>query len=251
MMKTTRVVLAVAAVLSASQASAGRRPFTFTFDAETLNQGDLELEQWLWAKVQPPAPLATSAWVWFGPVYGLTRNVEIALPWELVATPTQTHLADFQIDARIRLFDRAPGEDERVFHPMLRLYYQFNFNHPISAGKPLNPFIGGNAVLAVGDPAGAHATVDAGFYADRGFDVRYTTLGVAYTHPIVDETLRVGLEYFHEVSLNATLDPTRRFFVGPDVAFSRGQFWMTAGALFGITSSSPEMYPRLIVGASI
>ena len=62
MMRVTLPLLAVS-ILGVSMlcepASAGRRPYLFTYDTEALAQGDFELEQWLWSKYNPPAPKTT------------------------------------------------------------------------------------------------------------------------------------------------------------------------------------------------
>ena len=61
-------------------AEAGFRPFSFTFDTKTLSRGDVELEQWMWGKVDAPPAGASPAWIWFAPVYGVTQRLEVALP---------------------------------------------------------------------------------------------------------------------------------------------------------------------------
>jgi hypothetical protein len=56
-MRAARWVAVVACVMGlawATPAQAGRRPFIWTFDTEIVPKGDVELEQWLWARSRSP-----------------------------------------------------------------------------------------------------------------------------------------------------------------------------------------------------
>lgn len=245
-------LLAAAVALTPREASAGRRAFGFAFDTETLNSGDVEIEQWTWARVKPPAPRATTAWLWAGPVFGLARCLEVALPWELAATASQTSLSDFAVDARILLFDRLAAAD-RFIRPMLRVVYQFNFANPANRARGQAPWLGANLVTSFGDTAGSHATLDVGYLGDAPWirrDIRVHTLGAGYAHVLMAE-LRAGAEYFHEISLNPDLDNTRAHFAGPTLAFSRGGTWITTATLFGLNAKSPNALARVIFGAAL
>src|SRR5262245_32571159 len=70
--------VALALLLITTEAHAGRRPFLFTWDTDAVNKGDVEIEQWLWARLlNEPANGAdwktgpSGGWLWFSPIYGL------------------------------------------------------------------------------------------------------------------------------------------------------------------------------------
>jgi len=157
-------------------------------------------------------------------VYGLTNRVELAFPWEAAAIGDQGRITDFSVDARIRLYD--PLQDTgRWVRSLVRVFYQFNFNHPTNAGNLNLPWIGGNLVTTLGDPVGSHASIDIGAFTDTALAhprVAYQSLGIGYIHRLTPE-LRVGAEYYHEIALSQIDSGGRRFFVGPDVAFAPGQ----------------------------
>ena len=53
---------------------------------------------------RPAAPSAY--WVWWGPVFGLSQHLELALPFQVRATQSVTELESFEADLRYRLFPR-------------------------------------------------------------------------------------------------------------------------------------------------
>ena len=237
----------------AHPAHAGRRAFTWVWDTQTVNQGDFELEEWLWAPVHAPKPGTPSpGWLWLAPVYGLTQHVELAFPWEAVVTPAGTQMTDFAAEARIRLYD--PNDDQAFVRPLVRLIYQQNFAHPLNAGRGHQyPFAGADVVVSFGDINGSHLTVDAGILADVGFGPKtmvLQNLSLGYTQRLSDEW-RLGAEYFHQISIGSAVTGLKHFFAGPDLAFSRGRVWMTFGVLFGLTPTTPVVMPRLIVAVAI
>jgi hypothetical protein len=241
-----------------STADAGRRPFLFTWDAEALNTGDVEIESWLWARgLQENGNSA--GWLWMSPVYGLADHVEIAFPFEIVTGPAGTRLSNFNAEARIRLYD--PNDDNRRVRNLLRIFYQQNFNHPENNGfLPFTPWAGLNFVTQIGNPSGSHGTLDVGGYTALSFGhnkLIRQTVGLGYTQRLTDEW-RLSAEYFHELNFGgapATLSPnghpSHHFFVGPAVAFSRGRVWATLGSLIGLTPASPRFMPRFMFAVAI
>src|SRR5688500_14625846 len=71
------IVLGIAVALHPQTARAGIRPFIWTWDTQILAPGDVELEQWLWAKTRAPAApgVPGTYWIWWGPVIGLTEHL--------------------------------------------------------------------------------------------------------------------------------------------------------------------------------
>ncbi len=258
-----RGLLVFAAILlSSNDVFAGRRAFMWTWDTEAVNKGDVEIEQWLWAKtrVLQPNPGA-AAWLWFSPIYGLHDNVEIAFPFEIVTNPSapqQTRMSNFTAEARIRAYD--PNDEKRLVRNLIRVFYQQNFSHPENRDfLPFTPWAGGNFVTSIGDIRGSHGTLDVGAYgvlSSRYIMVRQT-VGLGYTQRLSDEW-RISAEYFHELQFgNAPVimgpngQPEHHFFLGPAVAFTRGRIWATLGTLIGLTPDTPRFMPRFLFAIAI
>lgn len=256
---TALLFAAAATVAFVSDAAAGRRAFMFTWDTEALNKGDVEIEQWLWARgLQENGN--TAGWLWFSPIYGLTDHVELAFPWEIVTTPAGTRMTNFTAEARIRLYDA--NDEERFVRNLIRVFYQQNFNHPENAGMPaFTPWAGLNFVTSLGDIKGSHFTLDVGghmamHFISGNYLVRQT-VGAGYTHQVHDEW-RISAEYFHELQFGgaqATQRPdgsaSHHFYLGPGVGFTRGRVWLTLGALIGLTPATPRVMPRLLFAVAI
>jgi len=250
--------LLTSVLLLVSDAHAGRRAFMFTWDTEAVNKGDVEIEQWLWARgLQETGQ--SGGWLWFAPIYGLTERVEIAMPWEIVTGPAGTRLSNFTAEARIKLYD--PNDDTRLVRNLLRVFYQQNFNHPENTGfLPFTPWAGANFITSIGSPGGSHGTLDVGAYTALSFGMSKLirqTVGLGYTHKLSDEW-RLSAEYFHELNFGtsaASRSPdgtqSHHFFLGPAVAFSRGRVWATVGSLIGLTPASPRFMPRVMFAIAI
>lgn len=260
--------LAITLSVAPSVAEAGRRAFIWTWDTEALNKGDVEIEQWLWAKtLTGPERKNHVGWLWFSPIYGLFDHVEIAMPWEVVVdTRTgSTRLTNFTFEGRFRLYD--PQAEDQLFRFLIRAYYQQNFAHPDNANFGNKPFAGIDAVMSIGDPAGTHGTINVGGMADLGFGARHLfrqTATAGFTYKLSDE-FRIGAEYLHELHFgdaplvktivgtgaNAVVKDNHHFFLGPNVGFSRGRIWATVGVLIGLTDTTPLMMPRLMFAIAI
>lgn len=262
------VTTLVLCMLLTSEAQAGRRAFIWTWDTETVNKGDIEIEQWLWAKtLTGPTRKNHVGWLWFSPVYGLFDHVEIAMPWEMVVDTTSglTRLTNFTFEGRFRLYD--PQAEDQLVKFLIRAYYQQNFAHPDNNGFGNKPHAGLDLVMSVGDVAGTHGTINVGGLADMGFGSRHLFRQVAtaaFTYKLSDEW-RVGAEYLHELNFgdaptakslvgsgaSAVLKNNFRFFVGPNVGLSRGRIWATLGCMIGLTDVTPLLMPRLMFAVAI
>jgi hypothetical protein len=234
-------------VLAANTAEAGRRPFIWTWDTEIVPQGDLELEQWLWAKGRTeaaPNRLATN-WIWWGPVYGVNDYVELAVPFQVIANRDVTQLESFEADFRIRLLPRG---EEAFVTPLVRLAW----HHGIPGNVPSR--FDGNLVLRFQNE-GMHATVDLGSQLAlpslRGGDAPASMLltwaaGVAV--PVDEGNFTFALETFGEIPALASTAKIHGF-VGPSIGITKGRVWATLGVLIGLTPvfpDTPQFMPRLI-----
>jgi len=255
---TAAAAIVAMTLVQSNPAYAGGRPFTFTWDANAVNKGDFEIEEWLTARTGLPASHATSGWLWFAPVYGLYDHVEIAVPWEAAVTPNGTSLTDFGVEARFCLYD--PTAEGQFVHVLLRALLQQNFANPDNAGLPAaDEWAGLDAIVALGDPHGTHATIDFGGLMDLNFGAKKIlrqTLGAGVTFKLSDEW-QLGAEYYHQLQYGNSgasayyNGNSQQFFVGPDIAFVRGRVWATLGGLIGLNEAAPRFMPRLIVAVAL
>src|SRR5712664_661200 len=104
-LRSILAVLTLATTLAADRAEAGRRAFLFAYDSEIVPEGDVELEQWWWsesriqASAERPVAKAALYWIWLAPVIGLSNHLELALPFQIVASGNSTALQTFSADA--------------------------------------------------------------------------------------------------------------------------------------------------------
>lgn len=236
------LLLGLCASLAPRPAEAGRRPFIWAYDTETVPQGDVELEQWLWARTQAPlAPDRPSTyWIWWGPVVGVTNHLEVAAPFQVrSARAGPTVLESFELDVRYRLFSRTEQEG---FQPLLRAAW----HQAIHTANPSR--LDANAVLSYGPPDALHAVVDLGVRLGMASDIAALgTYDAGLSYAFFDGELKVALEVFGEMGLRN--DTTQHHFVGLNLSWTRGRFWVTAGTLVGLTPifpDTPMFMPRLI-----
>ncbi|MFP2929850.1 hypothetical protein ACLESO_32585 [Pyxidicoccus sp. 3LG] len=232
----------------AAPAQAGRRPFIWTFDTDIVPKGDVELEQWLWARSRAPGVpnRPTAYWIWWGPVFGLSQHLELALPFQVRANRTVTQLESFEADFRYRLFPRG---DNRAFQPLVRAVWHQAINTATPSRVDANLVgsyqweSGFRAVLDLGAQVGVPA-----LRGDEGPARILGTYSVGVSLPVIEDELRLSLESFGEFDLK-DVGQEPHLFVGPSVAWTFGRTWLTAGTLVGLTavsSETPRFMPRLI-----
>lgn len=246
----TALLLALMVALP-GRADAGRRPFTWAYDTEIVPEGELELEQWLWAVARSPEYPSRTAryWIWWGPVFGLSDHVELALPFQVVswggADGQETQLESFEADLRYRI---KPRGDQDPLQGLVRLTY----HQP--TGFPEPPRIDADLVGSYDFASGFHLVLDLGAkfglrpVTAQGGDV-FTQLtydlGISYR---VSDEIRVSAENFAEFPV-AHLPGEAHAFVGPAFEWTRGRFWLTFGVLVGLTpvlEETPHVMPRLL-----
>lgn len=249
LMRLTACAAAAAILLAAlvpGRAEAGRRPYIWVFDTETMARGDLELEQWLWARTRAPLEEGrrTAYWVWWAPVYGLTDWLEIAAPFQILAlrgSPALLH--SFEADLRFRL---TPRDQEGGTSALVRVAY-----HQSIVARPSR--LDANLVVSHELDSRLRFTADVGFQLALPFldaspapPELMPTVALGAALPLSDE-VRLSAEYFGELPL-ANLSEQHHF-LGASVAYSFGRVWVTAGVLVGLTPlfpATPHFMPRLI-----
>jgi hypothetical protein len=248
--RTTSAALALASLVCSS-AQAGRRTLGFTPDATQLSPGVVEVEQWIWLRAyEDDVSAASSGWLWFGPVYGVSERLEIALPWQLTANQQNTRLMAFGLEGRYAFFD--PLDETLSFRPQLRMGWQQNFSHPDNGGDWLVPWLTLDLVGTFGAPNRQHVSFDAGLITDFRARNRFIEhqLGVGAVTPFpLFEQLLVGAEYRHQVTLSTgSVGDRRWFFLGPTAAYARGRLWISFALLVGVGDLVPRFLPRLSLG---
>jgi hypothetical protein len=242
------VVACIVGLAWAGPAQAGRRAFSWAYDTEIVPKGDVELEQWLWARSRAPAfpSQPASYWVWWGPVLGLSQHLELALPFQVRATQSVTELESFEADLRYRLFPRG---DDSAFQPLVRLAW----HQAIRTANPsrVDLTLAGSYQLEGGLRAVLNLGAQVGIPALRGSGGGVRVLGTysaGVAYPVIPDELQLSLESFGEVPMRG-LELKPHVFIGPNVAWTFGRTWVTVGTLVGLTGLFPEtprFMPRLI-----
>jgi hypothetical protein len=258
-LRSILAVLILASALAGGRAEAGRRAFLFAYDSEIVPEGDVELEQWWWAESRIPASadrlVARPAWywIWWAPVIGLTNHLELALPFQIIATGSNTALQTFSAEAYYRFFSR---EKDAGFQPLVRVSY----HHAISSRfGPSTVEV--NLVLAYGKPSELHLVVNAGATFSLPWPENLPrpvtgSFGGGLSVPLVPGgEFRLSAEVLAEVqSSSIPSSPSMpsafpRYFAGGAFSWTRGRIWITAGTMVGLTglsSASAPFVPRLL-----
>ena len=230
--------------LFSSEAFAGRRPFIGVWDTEVLHEREVELEQWIWEMRKDDFH---AVWLWWAPIFGLTDNLELAIPlegyswWGRKAGTTDgwengTRIALYGLSLRWRLAPNDP-EEAGALVPLVRVAVKRQ------AVQQLYWQLEANAVFSY-DLRKLHGALDLGGFAVLG---KTTEAWLTYAGGLAwgeQEGLRLGGEVFGEVALTEG----RKSFTmaGPDIGWTHGRAWLTLGCLFGVTENAARWMPRLI-----
>jgi hypothetical protein len=246
--------------LAATPAWADRTNHLFLDETQMLPEGDVELEQWVWAEGQIPnrPGYPVSGWTWFGPTVGISSHLELSLPLVILGftepgyagqAPQPTLVLDsISLVARYRFF---PREQDDGFQPLIRVEYQ----QPLSlyAGPPELKVL---LVATYGNLTGVRGTLNLGVQLGLPFlqsssTASFSALGTAglgVSVPVGTE-FRLAAEFEGQVPLRGEPQPNiGQLFLGPSVAWSRGQIWVTFGSLFGLTRNSNRFLPKVLWG---
>jgi hypothetical protein len=219
------------------------------YDAQIVPEGDVELEQWIWAESKIPASPTRPAiyWLWTSPVIGMSNHLELALPFQIVASPTSTSLESIFAEIRYRLF---PRERDSGFQPLLRVAYRQAVQARVAPSR-----IELNLVTAYGRPSELHFTLDLGASIATPWPENSSsrplilTYGAGVSYPLVGNELQIALEADGQFGVHDAYTGFPRHSVGGALAYSRGRIWITAGCLFGLTGlapATPRYFPRLL-----
>jgi hypothetical protein len=266
-------------LFAATPALADRTSHLFLDETQTLPEGDVELENWFWVEGQIPANLNVyvSDWVWLGPTVGITSQLEMSLPLVIVANSEQTVLNSISLVARYRF---VPREQDEGFQPLLRVeyqqpltnyYYSYPYNSPpYNSPPPLNvtcspywcsyittPELKVLFALTYGSLKSVRATLNVGvqlglpiFQASSAASFSALgTAGLGLSVPL-GSGFRVAAEFDTQgpISGHPPAPYKLQLFLGPSIAWTRGQIWVTFGSLFGLNQNSNRFVPKVLWG---
>lgn len=226
-------VLAVAMVVACgalwpSTALAGRRPFIWAYDTEVLPERGVELENWVTDRAYRNAGDITS--IWTAPVVGISDRLELALPflWSQGQVKSSSQIDWYGAELRWRLRSPDPVE-ARGWAPLVRLAAHKSMN---DRG---NLTLEGDAVFGWDILPELHGVLDLGAVGDvQGKALQLNgSLGLSYA---VTSDIRLGAEAF--AFRFSTAGSPLRLLAGPNVGWTHGRFWLTAGYLAGLTDAS-------------
>jgi hypothetical protein len=237
------LVLIVATVATSAPlqgvAHAGRSFFGWLQGAEVMPERSVELQNWLDEvnKVEEASDRSESRWG-FAPYIGITDQLELALPFNVVwgrtpGMPGSTAMFDYGVEGRYRLVTMDP-EEAPPFAPMIRA----SVKRLVLARDVMRSELGfvsnyeaGSVVVGVDLAVAANLSRD-----DQHFEAR----GGAGVSVLVTGDLRLGAEVFTQLSLDDKMGvgglggATSWAAVGPNLSWTHGRFWVSATYGIGI-----------------
>jgi hypothetical protein len=243
-----RAVLAVLVVISAVQtAEAGRTQYGWLYGSEVLPEGGVEVQTWVYEKNgRGDDPTKTRETLfWWGALVGVTDQFELVFPveffWQKIdgAANASFTIEKFGIEARYR-FTKTDLENPDGVAPLFR----------VSAKRDVTvrDVTILEADLVTSYQSGPfHGLIDLGMVArlsenDAQLDLR-PGAGVAIE---VKKDLRFGAEGYGEIFLDDDLKKFSWLGVGPNVAWTKGRFWLSASFLIGVYQI--DTAPRVLWG---
>jgi hypothetical protein len=223
--------------VSAAEAGAARRRFAWLWDTEVEPQRIVELEWWLWERTGYARSVAVLS---AAGVVGLTDNLELALPFEVVWRPEtdRTQLEDYGLDLRWRLASADPARAGRIV-PLVRLGVRRLIQEDAVRFE-------GNVVVSFDLARALRAVVDVGATAATDENEVYLTYGAGLTYGLSDE-LWIGAEAYGEKAFSSSGEEGPMWIsAGPNLSFTHGRFWVTAALPIGLHREAPDFLPRII-----
>jgi hypothetical protein len=232
----------VALVLAEGAAHAGRSHFGWLYDTETVPERGVELEQWITDQHRQGPTHENETSLWWAPVIGITDQLELALPidwqWTSADYPAspRTFLANYGAELRYR-FVTADPVDAPALVPLLRVAVD-----KLVIEKEAYE-LQADAVLSY-SCGRVHAVANLGAYGEihRGTDTYATRSGAGVSIEVTEE-LRLGAEVYGEYGLSSGAPDDDWIIAGPDLSWTHGRFWLSAGYGVGVyqISSAPRI----------
>lgn len=223
-------------------AHAGRSFYGWLYGTEVMPERGAELQTWIHEENEKEGAPGKESSIWWGPLIGVTDQLELSLPIELEwTTPTPDKAAftfkRFGIEARYRLVSQDPV-DAPPLVPLVRV--------GVKRDVTARDTVCAEADFVVSYEVGAvHALVDLGFLSEIAPDSHHTEVrpgGGVSIRAIGD--LRLGAEAYAELSFDSRRESWA--VAGPNVAWTHGRFWFSG--TFGIGLYHIKAAPRIMWG---
>lgn len=249
-MRTVLAVVFLACVLPRT-AQAGRTFYGWLYGTEVVPERGVELQTWVQDETDKYSTRNKETWLAWGPLVGVTDQLELGLPVELewadVITPdpgggppserVSFTFKRFGIEARYRLASPDPVEAPALV-PLIRVAVKRDVTARSTAR------VEGDAVVSY-QAGTVQVVADLGFTGDIASDSSHLELhpGAGVSVPVTAE-LRVGAELYAELSLDARSESWA--VAGPDLSWTHGRFWFSGA--FGVGLYRVQVAPRVIWG---
>jgi len=226
----TALALLIVACLAPRTAHAGRDFYGWLYGTEVMPERGVELQTWIYEQNDKYGTHGKETWLWWGPLIGVTDQLELALPIELWwADADMSHpsfsLKRFGAEVRYRLVSQDPVDAPR-FAPLVRLAIK----RDVALRDDVR--LEGDAVASY-EVGALHALIDVGAVGDiTPHDHRFELHPGAGVSLAVTGELRVGAEIYAEI--NSQLASESWAIVGPDLAWTHGRFWLSGAVGIGI-----------------
>jgi hypothetical protein len=243
-------VVAIGAVVASSgSASAGRTFYGWLYGTEVMPERGVELQTWVYEvdDLETNNHSKTTS-LWWGPLIGVTDQLELALPIEFEwisadGMGTNFTLQRFGVEARYRFVSQDP-EDMPPFAPLVRVAVK-------------RDVVERAATRLEGDLVGSYQAGPVNVLADLGIaaqldtdpmkeDIVEARPGAGISIEVI-EGLRVGGEIYAELNLQGN-DDKGWAGIGPNFAWTYGRFWISGAALVGIYHV--KLAPRFMWGVA-
>jgi hypothetical protein len=227
-----RTPLVVALLLAtAAPADAGRTRFGWLYDSDVNPERGVELETWILEENGKGGADVQETLLWWGPVVGITDQLELAIPFEIRweddddPAASRVDIVRFGAEARWRLVTSDPEEAPPLV-PLLRFGVKRLVTERDAARLEAD-------VVITYDAGRVHLDLDLGGVAEvrRGKDTLEARPGAGISVEVKTD-LRVGLEAYAELGVRG--DVVDWIAVGPNVAWTHGRFWLAASLPIGV-----------------
>lgn len=238
----TALAFLLVACLWPRTADAGRSFYGWLYGTEVMPERGVELQTWILETNGRSPGDARSSSIWWGPLIGVTDQLELALPFELTSTGSDTADPAFSfrrygIEARYRLVSSDPV-DAPPLAPLVRIAAK----RDVAEREMVR--VEADAVVSY-EVGAVHALIDVGLVGDlRSSSATWGLRPGGGVSVAVGEELRVGAELYSEINLDVASESWAA--IGPNLAWTHGRFWLSASLGVGVYHVTTA--PRLMWG---
>jgi hypothetical protein len=237
-----RILVFAALIATPGTARAGRSFYGWLFGSEVMPERGAEIQTFVDEEnLKSHEDNARETHWWVSPFIGITDQIEIGLPVEIMWSRTdapmsaKTNLYNYGAELRWRLVSQDPV-DKPAFAPLVRVALKRIVTGPRDVWQPELDVVGSY------DTGGIQVLGDLGMVGAVGPDAQEFEVapGAGISIKAYDE-LRLGAEVFARIPLSDT-DQTWAA-IGPNLAWSHGRSWISAA--YGIGLYHIRDAPRL------